>query len=692
MSSQLDKIAQLRELAVQTGQYTEHVKRVEMSLTLMWSETLFQHTLRRLSAKSSALTQGVPGFVAPSTQDLLPGELSLGTLVGSELSFKLRISDLAKHAAIAGSSGFGKTWLGILLANAYLRSGEFRLSIVDPKADDMKSLAMAHQNVMYLVWSSLRFNIFTPPPNSPEPGWFQMVVELLSQLFNFWDGARSMLLKLLAQTSKTGKTPTIDDLIKGVAATKSRYGPKQAGVLHTTLSRLETLRNTLGVVASTDSRMLLFLQDTPHIVSTSALMSEIDSFLSSFLLMWKYYYRIYNPEKRETSLHIYDEAQHRFMHYSGSQKTGSSVVSKMINEARSLGIGICALFQQPTMIIPAILNSSILKVAFRLGNGSDIRMMREAMGLTKEQSERLFHLQPGEAIVRLAGEYTEPMLVTFDSVKPAPVMGREQFSIHQENMKTRLYELSGLNPDGSAKTSQPTSQPPKAELVTNREPEQSRESSANQTRLDLPVKEQTTKSASESILKVWLNLTDTMLTQSEVFAITKVTSGSKQARIKKHLVASGFIKEHKIQVKKTYVRVWEPTESAYQLAGVTTPRLRGIGGYLHSFIIRRIELCLKAESDKVSLEYRLSNNKSVDVAAFTDHVAQYYEVAISRPFAKEISNIEKDFGSDLVPEKLTVVAVDSKAKRELEELISRSESIESYRDKIEVKLAGEFLG
>lgn len=51
----------------------------------------------------------------------------------------------------------------------------------------------------------------------------------------------------------------------------------------------------------------------------------------------------------------------------------------------------------------------------------------------------------------------------------------------------------------------------------------------------------------------------------------------------------------------------------------------------------------------------------------------------------------KDFGTELVPDRLIAVATGRKAKVTLEQLIASDERLDGYRDKIEVMLAGGYL-
>ena len=67
------------------------------------------------------------------------------------------------------------------------------------------------------------------------------------------------------------------------------------------------------------------------------------------------------------------------------------------------------------------------------------------------------------------------------------------------------------------------------------------------------------------------------------------------------------------------------------------------------------------------------------------------EFCMSEPVEKEILNIIKDFESGLDISKFKILAKDSKMKKKLEQAIAGDLQVSLYKDKIEVRLAGEFV-
>jgi len=96
-------------------------------------------------------------------------------------------------------------------------------------------------------------------------------------------------------------------------------------------------------------------------------------------------------------------------------------------------------------------------------------------------------------------------------------------------------------------------------------------------------------------------------------------------------------------------------------------------------------------TSNIEIEYMLDNGKAVDLILREENKVTFFEIAITRPLEKEISNIIKDFSSSLIPDQLIIAVIDGKMKKQLEQLILNDGRIKDYRDKIKIKLAGNII-
>ncbi len=424
-------------------------------LSLWWDDlaanTLYGYLLNQ--SDGSFFTEDV--FCLPREQGELDGELVLGNVIGKEeMEFKYRVDRVPLHILAAGTSGCGKTNFAKVLIDQAYDAGISSIKVSDPKAE-YADVAWKYPDFMVLKWNELRYNPLTPPPNVPQNEWFQTVVGHMAQCFNFWEGAQSLLIRLLWNLSQHKEKPTIVDLMQALEVEKPRYKQKDFLVMGTVSSRLELILYTCRDIVLAESSVLPLLSERHHVIQTTGLMSEIESWLLEFMLIWEFMYRIWNPEKREMTLHVYDECQHRLFSREkerNAHKISASLISMLVDEARAMNMAICSLSQEPSSLVNAVLNNSFLKVAFHLGSGIEVRVMKEAMGLSQEQADALHKMETGEAIVRMAGGFMDPLPIMVDEFQRPTQIDEVDFAEHQKRLKADLYEDAGIGVESDEKS------------------------------------------------------------------------------------------------------------------------------------------------------------------------------------------------------------------------------------------------
>jgi hypothetical protein len=685
----------LEELFVRLGLREPWLKNVLDSLRVHWNEklytTAFDYIMCNLAADPTSLL--LP-FNLPSDEAELIGDLNLGYVIGGPgIRFKHPTTKLSMHVVGAGSSGSGKTIFGLRIAEEALLAGINHIRVIDPKADEYIKLAQKHLEFIALKWKELRFNPLVPPPNVPHNEWYQTIVGHLAQTFNFWQGGEALILHSLTKAYRSHRDITFRALLLDIYFQKQSFSQKDAFVISTVTSRLKMLLDLFGDCITTNSDMLERLCEMKVIISTTGLMTESESWFVEFLLLWEYMYRVFNPGKRQLALHIYDECQHRLFSSkkeSNTHNLGASLNSQLVDQARALNISICSLSQEPSTLIKPILNNSYLKVAFHLGSGTEVQIMKQAMGLDDEQANVLHYLETGEAIVRTAGGYMDAMPVKIDNFISSCELSDDDFLEHQKDMKEKLYQ------ETISKASQPAATRPSKYYDTSKQfaldgLENSEQSASQNPALSSVENSEESPDKVLPVLQVWLNLKKPFLLQGAIFEKAGITSGSGQAKIKNTLKQHHLIVEHKLQVGKTYASVWEPTSKAYEVIEISKPQFNSKGGYLHQFIAHHISEWATGKGYLVEVESQLSNGKAVDLILRKDNKLVFIEIAISEPLEKEISNIIKDFGVDSPSDRLILVVKDGKSLKKLAQLIDLDDRLKGIQNKVEVGLACSFM-
>ena len=182
-----------------------------------------------------------------------------------------------------------------------------------------------------------------------------------------------------------------------------------------------------------------------------------------------------------------------------------------------------------------------------------------------------------------------------------------------------------------------------------------------------------------------------MTPQTLMFKKLNIKSGAKMKKIKTELLINKLITEYQIQMKKTKLNFWEVTSKARELFDLPELNLHGKGGFCHKLIAYYIEQWAKQNNYTCKIEATIGNNKQVDALLIKDTESLIFEVCISEPFEKELNNIHKNFSSGFEYSKMIFLTLNSKAVNKLRTIIANDLLASQHSDKIEVKLAGDYI-
>jgi hypothetical protein len=135
------------------------------------------------------------------------------------------------------------------------------------------------------------------------------------------------------------------------------------------------------------------------------------------LLLWVYNYELekFSKGKKPEGLQrliIVDEAHNVYPKHEGKE----TVMENMLRQARFLGCGIVLSDQCPSEMSPIALANTMIHINLNQKNKADINAAASNLLLDQEQREHLGHLKLGEAMVRIAGRYTHPFLISIPAV------------------------------------------------------------------------------------------------------------------------------------------------------------------------------------------------------------------------------------------------------------------------------------
>lgn len=401
--------------------------------------------------------------------------VSLGPVVDRGLEtadeFRLNITDLTKHALVAGVTGSGKTNTCFhLLEQLWLEHGIPFLVIEPAKREYRRLLADARWTGALKVFTAgietlapLRLSPFAFPAGTPVQSHIDYLKALFQASFEMYAPMPQILERALNEVyqdrgwdlarneNARGKEhwrsiPTLDDLIgktRRLVAESGYVGELTANLEAALVTRLESLRagggkGSLFGGGGKGAPEAAEWFERPCVLELEHLVSEDEkAFVMGLVLIRLYEHHVARgaggaPRLKHVTL---IEEAHRLLREvpvsAGSEAANPrgqaiEVFANVLAEIRAYGEGIVIAEQIPSKLTRDIIKNTNLKVAHRLTVKEDRELLGGAMNLEDAAQGRLARLERGEAAVYAEG-VQKPVLVAVrrSQVKDA-VVGDEQ--------------------------------------------------------------------------------------------------------------------------------------------------------------------------------------------------------------------------------------------------------------------------
>jgi hypothetical protein len=358
----------------------------------------------------------------------IAGDVELGKVVygGKEYHpFGLREAEWLRHVGIFGTTGSGKTNCAFLLLSA-LRRMKKPFLVFDWKRNyrDLLSLDDFKDTKVYTIGrdvSPLSFNPLIPPPGTDAQTWLKKMIEVMCHAYFLGEGVAYLLQKAIDKVytdfgvySGANEYPTFRDVLAIIEKTEVK-GRKA-------LWMDSTLR-TLGVLCFGEfGRVLNVARPAPidallaenAVLELDALTNSDKTFFIEALLLWIHHYRLARGEREVFKHAIIIEEAHHILLRKKQETTGSEAITDVIlREIRELGEAIILLDQHPSLISLPALGNTYTTLCFGLKHRADMFTISESLLLAKDEVDFLGQLETGTAIVKLQGRYFLPFLVRF---------------------------------------------------------------------------------------------------------------------------------------------------------------------------------------------------------------------------------------------------------------------------------------
>lgn len=354
------------------------------------------------------------------------GDITVGALrtSGTESTIGFRLPDLAKHMLVVGTPGSGKTTFSVGLLDRLWKEHHIPFLVIEPAKNEYRALVQSIPDLQVFTpgkshISPFVFNPFVPPKNVRLEAYkstlktaFAAGVSMTTPLDKIFEQAISNCYSdfrwLDTYTSDdAGRTFNISDFIKCFQETFAQIGYVgdasnigRAGTVR--LKSLEGLFDTYETIPIED------LLSRPTVIELAAIEnSDQKALIISLLLLsiLSYVNANYLGEGglRNVILleeaHVLLDAESNGQGDSNPSLVAQGLVKRMLAEIRSYGVGLIIADQSPRKVTTDVVALTDIKVAFRLVEAEDKRILGDSINMTSAQLDRLGGLHPGEAFL-----------------------------------------------------------------------------------------------------------------------------------------------------------------------------------------------------------------------------------------------------------------------------------------------------
>ena len=385
----------------------------------------------RLPVGGENVAAGLPindasqGYKTFSKNIINDGDLVLGQLKSSARndSIGIRLSDLAKHMLVVGTPGSGKTTFSVGLLDRLWKDHSIPFLVIEPAKNEYRAMVQSIPDLQVFTpgknfISPFVYNPFVPPKNvkletykSTLKTAFAAGVSMTTPLDKIFEesvnNCYSDFRWLDTYTVDSGaEIFNISDFIKCFKETFEAIGytgdAKNIGRAGEV--RLKSLVNLFDNYLSIPIEDML---SKPTVIELAAIENAEEKALIIALLLLSilsYVNANYVGEGGLKNVILLEEAHVLLDAGSSSPNADSNpsaiaqgLVKRMLAEIRSYGVGLVIADQSPRKVGTDVVALTDMKVAFRLVENEDKKIIANSTGMEEVQEKRLAKLKPGEA-------------------------------------------------------------------------------------------------------------------------------------------------------------------------------------------------------------------------------------------------------------------------------------------------------
>jgi hypothetical protein len=366
-------------------------------------------------------------IVLPPPEENLTGDISIGNVsyLGKELfDYKIKLSELTRHAGIFGSTGTGKTTLARHIIRDLVKN-KIPFIVFDWESS-YRGLAKEFPQIkIYTIGkktSPFRFNFFKVPPGIAYKEYVKNVIGVFSGAYLGGVGSDTILKRAFDAAYGMSRIPLLNE-IKAIldSSMKGKHNMRGREMLwkQSAMRMIEfMLYGATGDMYNIkDENRIEGLFDQSVIFELGGLANANDKrFFTEILTLW---YTLRLEHQGIEDEHLKHVLVFEEFHNIVENSEKEDFIHRAFRQLRKYGTGILAIDQTPSQIPNSIFENMGTKITFSLDHQANVKAVANAMYMDKEQVQFIGLLKIGEAIVRSKERYPYPFLIQVPfTVKP----------------------------------------------------------------------------------------------------------------------------------------------------------------------------------------------------------------------------------------------------------------------------------
>lgn len=359
-------------------------------------------------------------ILPPPPETDTEGVISIGKVMYLDkqlFDYKLKLSELTRHAGIFGSTGTGKTTLARQIIKSLVEN-KVPFIIFDWEKSYRGLIKEFPAVKLYTIGrdaAPLRFNFFKVPPGIGYKEYVKSVIEVFNKAYVGGVGSDTILKRVFDAAYSMNRLPLLSE-VKSIIdmSMRGRHNMRGREMLwkQSAMRMIEFMlyggTGEMYCAQNADSIETLF--DNFIVFELGGLANSNDKrFFTEIITLWYTLYLEHKGIEDETLKHalIFEE-----FHNIVENSEKEDLIVKSFRQLRKYGTGMIALDQTPSQIPNSIFENMGTKITFSLDHHANVRAVANAMYMDKDQVGFIGLLRIGQAIVRAKERYPYPFLIS----------------------------------------------------------------------------------------------------------------------------------------------------------------------------------------------------------------------------------------------------------------------------------------